>query len=858
MPEARPADQSALRRAGATIRALFRGYPAWVARNYRSIAVLGLLVAILGAGLASRMPLLTEFSWLLPDRQPSVVALRKLTARKPSSAVIEIGVASATPEATRRFATDLARALREKLPPELLSEVDEDDAEIRRFVWDHRHLYAPRADLQTALDGVQELVARRGPFALDLDDAPDAKAGAAATPGLDALRTKLDKVKRDVEREPGYVGEGGKLRMLVLRCRFGDTDPEKGLRTLEAVRAIVADLGPARLAPPVEVGYAGDPVSGAREHDIVLGDVVKSTVLCLLLVSAAIFAYFRAARAVLALCVTLGMACATTFGFTWLVIGHLNTSTAFLGSVVAGNGINFGIILMARYVEERRRQGASHEVALAAALSSTAVPTLVACASAGSAYLSLTITSFLGFSEFGIIAGSGMIFCWIGFYLVLPALLTWLEQRGPLVRPVAPRAPRADGGLLDRRGGLIAGVALGFVALAGAVSLYGAYELWGNPFEDDVTTMRSRSYPTSPTGLWSARLDAAFSRDQSGGFYIGVERPEDVTAVVRAVRQIEKDVPVEKRLLGKIDALGEVLPGDLAEQGEKIRILTELRRLSDRLGPRLAPGSDDARLLAELRPPPAEALRPLTFADLPERARRAFTENDGRIGLLLAIHPGAAFDGHSFRGMARAVGLLRSLDLPASVRATAQISGSESIFVDIMDAVEREGPRASFLSLGLVLLLLFLAFGPHRDFWLTTAALFIGVFGMFGLMTLFGVRLNFLNYIAIPITIGIGVDYPFNVVARIRQERGRGQDAWQGVLRTASAVALCSATTIIGYAVLLISDTGAIRTFGEAAVLGELTAISSALLVVPALILVGELRRRRPTASGSRVIPSSG
>ena len=33
---------------------------------------------------------------------------------------------------------------------------------------------------------------------------------------------------------------------------------------------------PGRL--PVEVGYAGDPVSGAREHDIVLGDVADGNV----------------------------------------------------------------------------------------------------------------------------------------------------------------------------------------------------------------------------------------------------------------------------------------------------------------------------------------------------------------------------------------------------------------------------------------------------------------------------------------------------------------------------------------------------------------------------------------------------
>jgi hypothetical protein len=855
MDAGRRADTKPLRRIGAAFGERMGRYPAWVGRNFRPIVLLSLALAMIGGFLASRLPLRTEFSWLLPDRQPSVVALRQLTARKPSSAVIEIGVASTSPEATRRFAADLAKALREKLPKDLLSEVDEDDLEIRKFVWDHRHLYAPLPDLQTALDGVQEMVAKRGPFNLDLDDAPDPK---TSTVALDELRAKLDKARRAFEREPGYVGEEGKLRMLVLRCRFADSDPESGLRTLQALDSIVAELGPSRRDPPVEVGSAGDPVSAAREHDIVLHDVVLSTVLCLLLVTGVLLAYFRALRAVLALCVTLAVACCVTFGFTRLWIGHLNTSTAFLGSVVAGNGINFGVILLARYFEERRRQGASHEVAIAAALSSTAIPTLVACAAAGSAYLSLTITSFRGFSEFGIIAGSGMIFCWIAFYLVLPALLTWLECRGPLVRAAASPSPKSDRGWLDRRGRLLGGAAVAFVLISGGVSMFGAYQLWGDPFEDDVTTMRSRSYPTSPTGRWSRRLDAAFNRDQSGGFYIGVERAEDVATIARAVHKIEQDVPAPKRLLGKVDALSEVLPGDLAEQREKIRVLTELSRLSDRLASRLAPGSDDAKLLAELRPPPVDALRPVTFADLPERARRTFTENDGRVGLLMAVHPGDAFDGKSFRTMARAVGLLRSLDLPPEVRAKAQISGSDAIFADIMDAVEHEGPRASFLSLGFVLLLLFLTFGPRRDMALTTVALFIGVFGMFGLMTLFGVRLNFLNYIAIPITIGIGVDYPFNVVARIRQEREHGHGRWSGVFRTAAAVALCSSTTIIGYAVLLISDTGAIRSFGTAAVLGEITAIASALLLVPALVLLGELRARRLAAQQAPVPEARG
>ena len=54
------------------------------------------------------------------------------------------------------------------------------------------------------------------------------------------------------------------------------------------------------------------------------------------------------------------------FAIAALTIGYLNTNTAFLGSIILGNGINFGIILLARYREQRgRHAGQTVEQALA-------------------------------------------------------------------------------------------------------------------------------------------------------------------------------------------------------------------------------------------------------------------------------------------------------------------------------------------------------------------------------------------------------------------------------------------------------------------------------------------------------------
>jgi predicted RND superfamily exporter protein len=65
---------------------------------------------------------------------------------------------------------------------------------------------------------------------------------------------------------------------------------------------------------------------------------------------------------------------------------------------------------------------------------------------------------------------------------------------------------------------------------------------------------------------------------------------------------------------------------------------------------------------------------------------------------------------------------------------------------------------------------------------------------------------------------------------------------------TGGSVLMCSYTTTVGYATLLLSANGGIRAFGLAALLGEISCIAIALLVAPALFAL--LRRRDQRAQG--------
>src|ERR1044072_8200619 len=118
---------------------------------------------------------------------------------------------------------------------------------------------------------------------------------------------------------------------------------------------------------------------------------------------------------------TLVVATAAAFGAAALTVGHLNAATAFLGAIIAGNGGNYGILLIARYLEERR----AHDIeeALAVAIAATLKPTAVAALGASIAYGSLAATSFKGFADFAIIGAIGMMLCWVASYTLLPALM---------------------------------------------------------------------------------------------------------------------------------------------------------------------------------------------------------------------------------------------------------------------------------------------------------------------------------------------------------------------------------------------------------------------------------------------------
>jgi len=160
-------------------------------------------------------------------------------------------------------------------------------------------------------------------------------------------------------------------------------------------------------------------------------------------------------------------------------------------------------------------------------------------------------------------------------------------------------------------------------------------------------------------------------------------------------------------------------------------------------------------------------------------------------------------------------------------------AGSAVVFGAMIRSILRDGPIATVVSLVAVLLLTLVVMRPISAGLISAVSLLIGVVWMVGAAGAAGVLITFLNFIALPITFGIGAEYALNVMARYRQDG----DLVAAVSSTGGAVALCSWTTILGYGSLLAAQTQALRGFGMMAVLGEVACLLSAIIALPVILI---------------------
>lgn len=792
---------------------------------------------------AVRLKLFMGFDALLPQNRPSVVELNRVAAKTAgvSTLFVDLQAGPSTPITAVRKCADALVPEIEKLGAPWVGSVEDGLHEAVRFVKPRAGLYADRDKLEKLRGDIDarftyEVDKARGTLIDDSDPPPviDAK----------HVRESFGVKEGDEQRYPDgyYQSKDGKRIIIAIRSKILGSDFERGTEAIRRVDGVIKRVDPKTFDPGITYSFAGDLKTGTTEYGAVVKDTTDVGLLGSALITGVFFIYYLRFRTLIAMMLTILVGVAWTFGITQILIGHLNMATSFLFTIIAGNGINFGIIYMSRFLEARRR-GATLQDGVRIAHRETWLPTLTAGLTAAASYGSLMITEFRGFRDFGLIGSVGMVLCWISTYLTLPSILTVIERISPLKgRPAGGPPSSHQPGFLQRIRRLTrSGVAFGkpFAALVplaprAVASVGTGLALLGlcatvlyvrnDPMEYDVRKLRNEMpHSASSQPLEGAEQITGFVG--ASGMAILVDRPEQVAPLRDALYHRRDEAPAGQKPFSKLHALQDMIPED---QAAKIPTLLAIKKRVLQAKKRGMIPDDQWQQIEGALPP--DDLKPFGIEDLPVGMARAFTEVDGTRGRIVYISPteGSSVDDAHY--LLRWADSYRETILPDGSKIIG--SGRAVIYADMWAAVVDDVPPAVIFSFAATLLVVILAFRAGRAAVAVLAGLMVGIGWMAGMLVAAHIKLNFLNFIALPITFGIGVDYAVNIVERYTREGAGG--AASAVRNTGGAVILCSLTTTLGYVALLGSMNQGVKSLGTAAVLGEVCCLLAAVIVLPA------------------------
>ncbi len=688
--------------------------------------------------------------------------------------------------------------------------------------------------------------------------------------------------------------------LLQVRPRFAIGDRAKLTELLAAAgdiaNAVSADLADFR--GTVSFSFTGDVANEAAEQEALGADVFYPSILAFVLIVGLFYFSFNRKRSIAFALLALLVGIAVDIGFAALTVAKLNMITSSFGALLVGLGIDFGIHIVSRY-DDSANLGASPADAMASVFSETFMPVAIGGVTTAIAFYSLLASRTIAFRQFGLIAGTGILTTLAAAFVVLPALLA-VFGGGPRAPGSAVRG-KLDFSISRKIASAASANPVIVLVLAAVAVAVSAYHIPSNSFEYDLrrigprdsSSMRAENVVAERFGIsvWQhfalagsvdearelaaryekapfvrgaesiadyvvspeeardrleilARIEASrngmtlsgpWTGDDAGGFADELQRLEwnmvelgDLAAASLG----EKSLPVRKRNA----MIREVFGSDTGAAGQEvfgnaIAATNELLARDPEGGLRVLSKLDgefaeamDARIDALV-----SAGRPLAPEDLPEDLRSDLVTDDG-LRYLVHIQGAADLSGdEAVRSFAEGI-----------ARVKPDTTGTLSLGLALSGEILRESERAAVIVGALIFVAVFLGFGSLRPTLVSATAFLCAFAWVFGLSPAIG-KFNIVNILALPLIIGIGIDYCVHVISALADK----EDPALALGKTIKSVTLSMLTTLIGFGSLaLIGQFKSVSDLGKTLSAGIVCCYLTAILVVPALMGLRSKRSR--------------
>lgn len=813
-------------------------HPFWV-------LIISIGIAVLASIFALRLKIDTDLANLLPDSNPNVQALEQLREVAGGETEMKVGIKSPDFQANINFAQQLADSSMDLYYPRLDINYF-NRAELRRetsVLKDNALYLATNSELQNIIDFLQAEIddAREeaNPFFVDFSaDFEDEESA-------DEDSTDIDKFQRSYDNlipSEYQVNEDSTLVILSLYPTGSQNDIQYLEDMFAEYQDLIDSLDPQSFHPEMEVQFGGRLKRHLTEFESIMNDVFNSFSLGISSVILLVMFYFAGKKyinyqrgegedqshgifhhiirmpiPVIIIGLPLLISLTWTFGITYLVLGVLNTMTSVLFVILFGLGIDYGIHFYARYIEIRST-GESIEESVIASYQKTGIAILVSAITTASALFILLLADFRGFSEFGFIAGLGIILALLCMLYVLPALLV-IFDRWNWILLVKRADDKVHQSAISRfpfsKAIVIIGVLVSIVVLSFSGNLRFEYDFGKlEPEYEEYDEFRDF-------------VKAADEDTRRNPAYIIANNTEDVFKLLDKLRTKMEENP--ETLISDVEALQERFPptDELAE--EKLEYISRIRQLlqNDFIVNQESETLDILRRGSQTR-------QPLDEDRIPEYLKNRFMTKEGEIGRFVIVYPKSGLsDG------LKSIAFKNEITEVTLDDGTVYHAASTSIVAATMlDLMRKESPYMVTATFIVVFILIFISFRSFRWTLIALIPLLIGLLWLFGILLIFGLKFNFYNLVVLPAILGIGCDNGVHLAHRFREEGKRNM--WEVLSSTGQHITIGSLTTMMGFAGLLFTNHPGLNSIGTMAVVGIGMTLITALTFLPSIVQVLE------------------
>lgn len=516
-----------------------------------------------------------------------------------------------------------------------------------------------------------------------------------------------------------------------------------------------------------------------------------------------------------------------TMGIASFTLGSLNILTSAFAAILVGLGIDFAIHLYDRYHQERTL-GAEISSAIETTLTQTGEGIWTGAFTTIFAFVVLFFSRVQGIVELGFLVSIGLLSALLCIYFVLPSFLIWIDRRknSYRYRPLRTFGFKKLSSFLEKSPLLSLSILIG-------ITLFFAFFAFRIEVERDFRNLR-------PKEIRSLEIFDRMAKSFGGRKLeaIIIHEAKDLSALLSdEERGIETFERYKKE--GKIDSfvsLSQFIPSPEKQKNisRAIRDSIDLDKVRSNFIEALKENGFEMDGFQTL----IQSLRDLEKGNEKIYPPEILTASINESPLKRGIEQLLVKKGETYRIVSHLYyqkGKL-SLDQLEKDLPGFSITGPEKVESEILRIVKEDLFLLTPIAFLIVLLLVFLHFRRWRTTFFTILPLAMGLIWMVGGMSLFGIRINFVNAVILPMIIGMGIDNSIHLMNRYLE--GGRRDAGHALQTTGRAMSVCSLTTMLGFGSLVTARYQALSTMGWVTILGMGFCLMGALSLLPTLLIL--------------------